>query len=164
MIARTSVVVQWWGLNPTLAARHAMTLGKSFTRSCLLRFGVLTPTQHQCCSRERFWMAHAEKIAIEINKYNTIRRSCRGHEFYPHSSQCWSVLVYSCDWPTRPNQGWKEGREPSLSLAITHNNQSVLGYNQPALGLIWSIASLYYCTRDACTGNIFLKRKCHLKE
>src|SRR6218665_3047594 len=39
------------GSNPILAAGR--DLGKSFARSCLLRFGVLVPTQYQCCSRER---------------------------------------------------------------------------------------------------------------
>src|SRR6218665_1093087 len=30
--------------------------GKSFTCSCLLRFGVLTPTQCSCSSRKRLWV------------------------------------------------------------------------------------------------------------
>src|SRR6218665_3398945 len=34
------------------SSRHVGTLGKSFTHSCMWRFGVLTPTQYQCCSRE----------------------------------------------------------------------------------------------------------------
>src|SRR6218665_3394898 len=33
--------------------RHLGTLGKPFTHSFLLCFDVLTPTQYQCCSRER---------------------------------------------------------------------------------------------------------------
>src|SRR6218665_1563720 len=33
------------------SSRHVGTLGKFFTRSCLLRFSVLTPTKYQCCSR-----------------------------------------------------------------------------------------------------------------
>ena len=37
-------------------SRHIGTLGKSFTRSCLLRFGLLTLTRYQCCSRERLWV------------------------------------------------------------------------------------------------------------
>src|SRR6218665_1027480 len=40
------------GSNPTLIIMLE-TLGKSFTRNCRLRFGVLTPTQYQCCRRER---------------------------------------------------------------------------------------------------------------
>jgi len=39
-------------LNPTLAAMYEQ-FGKSFTHSCLLRFGVLNTAQHQCCNRER---------------------------------------------------------------------------------------------------------------
>jgi len=38
------------GSNPSLAVG---TLGKSFTRNCLWRFGVLTPTRCHCCSLER---------------------------------------------------------------------------------------------------------------
>src|SRR6218665_2000888 len=33
--------------------RQVGTLGKSFTLSCLWRFGVFTPTVYQCCSRQR---------------------------------------------------------------------------------------------------------------
>jgi len=43
------------GSNPRFkshASRHVGTLGKSFTRS-LKRFGVLNPTQYQCCTQER---------------------------------------------------------------------------------------------------------------
>ena len=35
---------------------HVSTLDKSFTRSCLWRFGLLTLTQYQCCSWERLWV------------------------------------------------------------------------------------------------------------
>ena len=54
------------------SSHHVGTLGKSFTRTCMWRFGVLTPTQYQCSSWECFWKAHAMRSAIEINKYNTI--------------------------------------------------------------------------------------------
>src|SRR6218665_4166513 len=34
-------------------SHHVGTLGMSFTHSCLWSFGLLTPAQNQCCSRER---------------------------------------------------------------------------------------------------------------
>src|SRR6218665_57965 len=36
-----------------LGSRHLGTWSKSFPRSCLLGFVVLTQTQYHCCSRER---------------------------------------------------------------------------------------------------------------
>ena len=51
--------------------RHAETLGKSFTRSCLQRFGVLTPTQYQCCNPERFCIVVGLK-----RRYRNIRNEC----------------------------------------------------------------------------------------
>src|SRR6218665_3231944 len=44
--------------------RHVWTLGKYFTRSCLLSFGVSSPTLYQCCSRKRFSKATAVRSAI----------------------------------------------------------------------------------------------------
>ena len=50
------------------SSRHAWTLGKSFTRNGLLLFGVLTPTQYQCCSRERLW------VVVDLKRrYRNIR-------------------------------------------------------------------------------------------
>ena len=40
----------------THSSRHVRTLGKSFTHSCLYCFGMLAPTQYQCCSWERLWV------------------------------------------------------------------------------------------------------------
>src|SRR6218665_345366 len=34
------------------SGRYVGTLGKSFTHSCLQRFGMLTSTHYQCCSQE----------------------------------------------------------------------------------------------------------------
>jgi len=46
--------VGWGGSVVSLAPcdPRVQTLGKSFTRNCSWRFGVKTPTQYQCCSRE----------------------------------------------------------------------------------------------------------------
>ena len=65
-IAYTSWIYGEWWLSGSLGAlrpeghrfeshssRHVETLGKSFTCNCLLHFGMLTSTQHQCCSQER---------------------------------------------------------------------------------------------------------------
>src|SRR6218665_31480 len=46
------------------SSRHIGTFEKSFTRSCLERFGMLTPTLYQCCSRECFRKAHAVRSTI----------------------------------------------------------------------------------------------------
>ena len=36
---------------------------------------MITSTQYQCCSRERFWRSHAERSAIQVNQHNTTLRS-----------------------------------------------------------------------------------------
>ena len=64
------------------SSRYVRTLGKSFTRSCPLRFGVITPTQYQSCSRERFWMAHAERSAMKW--INTIQCNT---SYRPHAEK-----------------------------------------------------------------------------
>jgi len=38
------------------SSRHLGTLGKPFTRSFLEHFGVLTPTQYECCNQECLWV------------------------------------------------------------------------------------------------------------
>src|SRR6218665_540771 len=49
---------------------HLGTMGKSFTRSCLLLFGALTLIQYQCCSRERFIVVADLKRCLGISGMN----------------------------------------------------------------------------------------------
>src|SRR6218665_2146431 len=50
------------------SSRHVWTLGKPLTHSYLLRFGVLTPTQHQYCSRKRL------SVVVDLKRrYRNIR-------------------------------------------------------------------------------------------
>ena len=49
-------------------SRQVETSSKSFTRSCLQRFGVLTPTQYQGCIRGRLWLVVDPK-----RRYRSIR-------------------------------------------------------------------------------------------
>lgn len=58
---------------PFYIATSKDLIDKSFTGNSRIRSGMLTPTQYQCGMKERFCMAHAERCAIEMDKYNTTR-------------------------------------------------------------------------------------------
>ena len=62
------VVVQFGGLRPegrtfeSHSSHHVGTIGKSFTRSCLWRLGVLTPTRYPCFGSKHLWVVEEESF------------------------------------------------------------------------------------------------------
>ena len=71
------------------SSHHLRALDKSFIRSCLLRFSVLTLTQYQCCSWEHLW------VVVDLKRrYKNIRNEWM-NELY-----IIIIFIYHSNWQT----------------------------------------------------------------